>query len=685
MRLIQKHQNGRGIVAASDNTRTNAKTQAEMAYQNRARTKLQFRKEEADKRAEEAVKEREARRRDPEYDEKKRRAEVEAQINRANNGKYRSNKKTFVGRFADNLYHNSGASYYVDRAKQLSKEGATPLEQLTNAGLGLIGTVTNSTVGGVDAIGNVVSPNSNVGSGLMELLSYTPIGAVPMFIMEAGKQLGGARGENVGEVLATVAAGRGNIGRGAGRAARNASRTAVTYPPRPVQLAPGQAWVPGIYINPVSGVPSYYRVSPNPNQASWEHVGANIWEPMTRAEIAEATQNGTLRYLYENGNVGSVWRNIAHNGGVHVQMRRGPHGGYFLPDNSKINLPDGLEVPVEQSLAREYYNGTYRYPALLNDTEIQTLAHNLGGVSAEFDGYGIRGPRYRVNYDQGRPSVVYRYPEISSILNPNRPFRGISLQEAIQGLTNPTKILEAKWNWMEQNASNPELVRSVRRALESEQNTSPVLSALSNEQIDYLVNNNMLKEPKHTRNLVAVFDEDGTARPFSVQEAEESVKKDWNNRRHGSVFDFGSTNSYSYQSHLKALLTIIKKIEDGEARLLRPGTREIHPNSIAAIKVGDVSYPGMGVGRASGAMDLSKLNRHYRFAYDKLNELGHKQYGDSWVDLVWEDITPDQIKRQYTRGEHTRTHADIRALFYKNGGKANKLYDRRFISKIKGV
>jgi len=51
-------------------------------------------------------------------------------------------------------------------------------------------------------------------------------------------------------------------------------------------------------------------------------------------------------------------------------MRRGPHGGYFLPDNSKINLPDGLEVPVEQSLAREYYNGTYRYPALLNDTEI---------------------------------------------------------------------------------------------------------------------------------------------------------------------------------------------------------------------------------------------------------------------------------------------------------------------------
>jgi hypothetical protein len=49
-----------------------------MAYQNRPRTKLEFRKEAADRKAEEAVKEREARRKDPEYDEKKRRAEVDA-------------------------------------------------------------------------------------------------------------------------------------------------------------------------------------------------------------------------------------------------------------------------------------------------------------------------------------------------------------------------------------------------------------------------------------------------------------------------------------------------------------------------------------------------------------------------------------------------------------------------------
>jgi hypothetical protein len=101
----------------------------------------------------------------------------------------------------------------------------------------------------------------------------------------------------------------------------------------------------------------------------------------------------------------------------------------------------------------------------------------------------------------------------------------------------------------------------------------------------------MFNKPRHTGNLVAVFDEDGTARPFSVQETEQSVRNDWNNRRHASVFDFGSTNSYSYQSHLKALLTLIKKIEDGEARLLRPGTREIYPNGIASIKVGNVTYP----------------------------------------------------------------------------------------------
>ena len=114
MRIIQKHQHGRGIVAASDNTRTDTKRQAEMAYQNRPRTKLQFRKETADRKAEEAVKEREARRKDPEYDEKKRRAQVNEQLRQNDDGKYTSNKKTYVGRLADNLYHNSGAAYYVE-------------------------------------------------------------------------------------------------------------------------------------------------------------------------------------------------------------------------------------------------------------------------------------------------------------------------------------------------------------------------------------------------------------------------------------------------------------------------------------------------------------------------------------------------------------------------------------------
>jgi hypothetical protein len=180
------------------------------------------------------------------------------------------------------LYHNSGADYYVNRAKELAKSGATPMEQGVNLGLGLIGTAANTVVGGADAIGNVVSPNSNVGSGLAELLTYTPIGAVPKFIMEAGRQLGGARGENVGEVLATVVAG--------GRR--------PMYRPRPVRLARGQAWVPGVYINPQTGVPSYYKVSPNPDQATWATKGANLWEPMTQVEIAEATRSGAMRRLF---------------------------------------------------------------------------------------------------------------------------------------------------------------------------------------------------------------------------------------------------------------------------------------------------------------------------------------------------------------------------------------------------
>jgi len=85
------------------------------------------------------------------------------------------------------LYHNSGAAYYVDRAKELAKEGASPLEQLTNAGVGLIGTVANSAIGGVDAIGNVVSPKSNVGTNTMGLLTETPIGAIPMMVIDAAR------------------------------------------------------------------------------------------------------------------------------------------------------------------------------------------------------------------------------------------------------------------------------------------------------------------------------------------------------------------------------------------------------------------------------------------------------------------------------------------------------------------
>jgi hypothetical protein len=39
---------------------------------------------------------------------------------------------------------------------------------------------------------------------------------------------------------------------------------------------------------------------------------------MSRSEIAEAIQNGTLQYADLNGNVLGTWRNIDYNGGVHV-------------------------------------------------------------------------------------------------------------------------------------------------------------------------------------------------------------------------------------------------------------------------------------------------------------------------------------------------------------------------------
>lgn len=687
MRIIPKHQYGnkKGIVTVSDNAKTNAKKEAELAYQNRTRTKLQFLKETADKKAEGAIKEREARRKDPEYDEKKRRVKVAEQLKQNDDGKYTSKKNTFVGRFADNLYHNSGASHYVDRAKELAKEGATPLEQATNAGLGLIGTTIGSVVGGVDAIGKGLGSNANVGTAATGLLAETPIGSVPMTLIDAGKQLGGSRGENIAELLATVTPGirRGGTGRitSAGRAITTSREASHNIPPMPVRLESGQTRVPTVYINPITGEPSYRWATPNPNRSSWQHVGANLFdEPMSQAEIAEAVQNRTLRRAFQNGNVGDVWRNIDHNGGVHVQMRQGPNGGRF--STGTIYLPDGYRVTVDPSIAREYLNGTRRYPGLLTDAQAQNFASAMGGRSAVFDGYGINGPRYRVNFENGRPSVTYRYPEITNRITINP-----SLKEFMRGWNGDE--LTGKWTYLEKYARNPELVKSIREKIESGQDASSILSKLSNKQIDYLAEQKMFNKPRHTGNLVGIVDSNGP-RPFSVQEVEESVRNDWNNRKHGSVFDFGNTNSYSYQSHLKALLTAIKKIEAGEARLLRPGTEKIYPNSYAAIKVslptGQVkTYFGNGIGRAGGAMDLSKLNKHYKFAYNKLNELGRKQYGDQWADLNWKDITPEQIERQYTFGESPRYHDDIRALIYKNGGKTKKLYDRRLVSKIKGV
>lgn len=658
----QQHGNGNTTVAVSDNTRTNAKKQAELAYQNRPRTKLQFLKEAADRRAEQAVKEREARRKDPEYDEKKRKAKVAEQLKQNDDGKYTSKKNTFVGRLADNLYHNSGASYYVDRAKRLAEEGAIPLEQTANAGLGIIGTAMGSLIGGVDAVGKGLGSNANVGTATMGLLAETPIGGVPMTLMEAGRQLGGSRGETAGELLATIM----SVGRG-----------------RPVRLAPGQRGIPTVRIQG-DGTPLYYFATPNPNVSSRTRIGSNLFDiPMSKTEIAEAIQNGTMQYADLNGNVLGTWRNIDHNGGVHIQMRRNRNGGHYLPDNQPAvgYLPNGQRVTMDPALAREYLNGTRRYPSLLTDAQAQEFATRMGGTSAVFDGYGIQGPRYRVNYADGSTSVPIHYPNIANTIRIREPLE--QFMSRWHG-----NELAGKWTWLEQNANNPQLVKSIRQAVESGRDTTPILSKLSNKQIDYLVEQEMLNKPRHTGNLVGVMDSNGP-RPFSVQEVEESVKNDWNNRKHGSVFDFGSTNSYSYQSHLKALLTLIKKIENNEVRLLKPGTEKIYPNNYAAIKVslptGEKTYFGDGIGRAGGAMDLSKLNRHYKFAYNKLNELGRKQYGNQWTDLTWENITPEQIERQYRFGESPRTHADIRALIYKNGGKTKKLYDRRLISKIKGV
>ena len=102
------------------------------------------------------------------------------------------------------MYHNSGADYYVNRAKELAKEGAGPLTQLANTGVGVIGTTFNSAIGGIDAIGNLVSPKSNLGTSTMGLLTETPVGAVPVTLMDTARQLGGATGETGAEVLATV-------------------------------------------------------------------------------------------------------------------------------------------------------------------------------------------------------------------------------------------------------------------------------------------------------------------------------------------------------------------------------------------------------------------------------------------------------------------------------------------------
>jgi hypothetical protein len=151
------------------------------------------------------------------------------------------------------MYHNSGADYYVNRAKELAKEGASPFTQLANAGLGVIGTTFNSAVGGVDAVGNLVSPKSNFGTSVMGLIAETPVGAIPMTLIGAGRQLGGAKGETTAELLATVMPGM---------------RRGRTFVPRPVELAPGQTRVATIRIQG-NGTPLYDWATPNPNPRLW--------------------------------------------------------------------------------------------------------------------------------------------------------------------------------------------------------------------------------------------------------------------------------------------------------------------------------------------------------------------------------------------------------------------------------
>lgn len=148
----------------------------------------------------------------------------------------------------------------------------------------------------------------------------------------------------------------------------------------------------------------------------------------------------------------------------------------------------------------------------------------------------------------------------------------------------------------------------------------------------------MLNEPRHTGNMVGMYNEAGDARPYTPREVLESVERDWTRRRRGSVFDFRTTNSYSYQSYLVALKNLLKRIENGEARILKPGNEEIHPNDYASIEfvspqTGEtITYPrtegiftyGSGYGRSGGAMRLDVLNKNYRKAYEKLNTLGRK-------------------------------------------------------------
>jgi hypothetical protein len=94
----------------------------------------------------------------------------------------------------------------------------------------------------------------------------------------------------------------------------------------------------------------------------------------------------------------------------------------------------------------------------------------------------------------------------------------------------------------------------------------------------------MLNKPRHTGNMVGMYNEAGDARPYTPRDVIRSLDQDWARRVHGSVFDFtGATNSYSYQSYLAGLKYILKKIENGEARILKPGNRTIRPNDYASI------------------------------------------------------------------------------------------------------